>query len=227
MGKVIAIDGPSGAGKSTIAKMLAEKLGFVYLDTGALYRAVALFFLGKGIKPEDGDGILAGTLNSCEIGFKKGRVILNGSDISADIRTPEVGHYSSVFSARKVVRDFLLDLQRRASLANDLVVEGRDTTTVVFPEAWKKFYMDASIGERTKRRYLQLKEMGLDVAEEKAERDVIERDKRDQSRDIAPLARAGDAIIIDTTERSVEQILERMIELIRSDGCEMQNLKSK
>jgi len=217
MGKVIAIDGPSGAGKSTIAKMLAERLGFVYLDTGALYRAAALFFLMKGISPDDPDAVLAEALNSAEIRFDRGKVMLNGKDVSADIRTPEVGHYSSVFSARKVVRDFLLGVQRKASLGNDLVVEGRDTATVIFPDARKKFYMDASVAERAVRRFRQLREMGLDVSLEKAERDVTDRDARDQGRDIAPLTRAKDAIILDTTRRSIEEILETILGIIRSD----------
>lgn len=217
MGKVIAIDGPSGAGKSTIARMLASRLGFVYLDTGALYRATALLFLQNGVKPEDDDDTLGATLKSSEIRFDHGRVILNGKDVSSDIRTPEVGHYSSVFSARKVVRDYLLDVQRRSSRDNNLVVEGRDTTTVVFPDAYKKFYMDTSIAERTVRRYRQLREMGIDITEDKAERDVVERDERDQGRDLAPLTRAEDATIIDTTNTGIEQILDKIIEIIKSD----------
>ena len=217
MGKVIAIDGPSGAGKSTIARILAERLGFVYLDTGALYRAVALFFLIKGIKPDDSDAVLAEALKSAEILFDREKVMLNGKDISPDIRTPEVGHYSSVFSARKVVRDFLLGVQRKASLGHDLVVEGRDTATVIFPDARKKFYVDASVAERAKRRFRQLKEIGIDVTQEKAERDVMDRDARDQGRAIAPLTKAKDAIILDTTDRSIEQILETILDIVRSD----------
>lgn len=217
MGKVVAIDGPSGAGKSTIAKMLADRLGFVYLDTGALYRAVALYFLRKGIRPEDDDRMLAAALESADVRFKGGTVFLNGVDVSRDIRTTEVGHFSSVFSARKTVRAFLLEVQRRASSDNDLVAEGRDTTTVVFPEAHKKFYMDASVAERARRRYAQLKELGMSVTEESAEKDVVERDKRDSGRDIAPLMKSKDAIIIDTTDRTIEQILDDILVIIRSD----------
>lgn len=217
MGDVIAIDGPSGAGKSTIAKMLAERLGFVYLDTGALYRAAALFLLSKGIRPEDSDEALSKALELADVRFVSGKVLLNGRDVSSEIRTPEVGHYSSVFSARRVVRDFLLEVQRRASLDNDLVAEGRDTSTVVFPDARKKFYMDASVEERTKRRYRQLREMGLDVTAEKAFEDVVRRDERDRNRDVAPLTRAKDAIIIDTTDKGIEQILEGILEIIRND----------
>jgi len=216
MGKVIAIDGPSGAGKSTIARMLAQRLGFIYLDTGALYRAVALLFLRKGVTPDDDDKALARALEPAEIHFKQGKVIVNGTDVSFEIRTPEVGHYSSVFSARKVVRDFLLDVQRRASAGNNLVVEGRDTTTVVFPDAYKKFYMDASMEERTRRRHRQLEEMGIHVTEAAAGKDVRERDERDQGRDIAPLIKAKDAIIIETTGKSIEQILEKLMEVVKT-----------
>jgi cytidylate kinase len=217
MGRVIAIDGPSGAGKSTIARMLAERLGFIYLDTGALYRAVALHFLRNGIRPEEDDRALAAALESAEVYFKGGKVFLNGDDVSLDIRTPEVGHLSSVFSARKTVREFLMGVQRRASSDNDLVAEGRDTTTVVFPGAQKKFYMDASVAERTRRRFRQLKEMGVEVTEESAERDVVERDRRDSGRDIAPLTKAKDAIIIDTTEKSIDQILDDILVIVKSD----------
>jgi cytidylate kinase len=217
MGRVIAIDGPSGAGKSTIARMLAERLGFVYLDTGALYRAVALHFVHKGVRPEDDDRALAAALESAHVYFRGGKVFLNGDDVSLDIRTPEVGHLSSVFSARKTVREFLMDVQRRASLYDDLVAEGRDTTTVVFPGAQNKFYMDASVAERTKRRFRQLKESGVEVTEESAEKDVVERDRRDSGRDIAPLVRAKDAIIIDTTEKTIEQILEDILVKVKSD----------
>ncbi len=216
MGRVIAIDGPSGAGKSTIARILASRLGFVYLDTGALYRAVALLFLRRGIRPEDNDLALAAALRSAEVRFRNGKVSIDGNDVSQDIRTPEVGHFSSVFSARKVVRDFLLDVQRDAAADNNLVVEGRDTTTVVFPDAQKKFFMDASVKERTRRRYRQLKEMGLEVTEEKAEKDVVERDKRDSGRDIAPLTKAEDAIIIDTTDKSIQEIIEDILEIVKS-----------
>lgn len=218
MGKVIAIDGPSGAGKSTIAKLIAERLGFSYLDTGALYRAAALLLIENGIKPEDEDAALIERLNSADIRFINGRVFLDDRDVSAEIRKPDVGHYSSVFSARKVMRDFLLDIQRNESLHNNIVVEGRDTTTVIFPKAWKKFYVDASTAERTKRRYRQLKEIGINATEKEAEKDVAERDERDRHRDIAPLTKAEDAVLIDTTGRSVEQVMESMLEVIKADS---------
>ncbi|HAM53532.1 MAG TPA: (d)CMP kinase [Nitrospiraceae bacterium] len=215
MGKVIAIDGPSGAGKSTIARRLAQRLGFSYLDTGALYRAVALCFLKRGMHPDDGDGPLTEVVKTSGVRFDKGKVFLGDQDVSDEIRTPEVGHYSSVFSARKVVRDFLLEVQRKAAADQDVVVEGRDTTSVVFPDAWKKFYLDASTAERTRRRYRQLKEMGLAITEKEAEHDVVERDTRDQTRGIAPLVKAKDAIIVETTGKDVEEVLEDILALIK------------
>lgn len=211
MGRVIAIDGPSGAGKSTLAKMLADRLGFSYLDTGALYRAVALLFLSNGVRPEDDDEGLEEILRRSEVRMDNGRLMLNNKDVSTDIRTPEVGHYSSVFSARKVVRDFLLDVQRQTASVSDIVVEGRDTTTVIFPDAWKKFYMDAPVSDRARRRYLQLRQLGMDVTEEDAEKDVIERDNRDSKRDIAPLMKAGDAVIIDTTDKNIDEVLNCLL----------------
>lgn len=217
MGKVIAIDGPSGAGKSTVARLLAEKLGFSYLDTGALYRTAALLFMTKGIRPEDNDEILSGTLNSSEIRFENGRVFLDGKDVSAEIRSPDTGHFSSLFSARKTVRDYLLTIQREASKNKDIVIEGRDTTTVVFPNAWKKFFMDASEGERAERRYRQLREAGIDVTEDAADTDIRDRDKRDSEREIAPLKKAADAVIIDTTGKSIEEVIDYILDIVRSD----------
>ncbi len=217
MGKVIAIDGPSGAGKGTIAKLLAKELGFSCLDTGALYRAVALALREKRIEPEDSDDKLKAALTNIDVSFVDGRVLLNGKDVSEEIRTTEIGHYSSVFSARKVVRDFLLGIQRNAAKNADIVAEGRDMTTVVFPDAWKKFYLDASLNERAKRRYLQLKEQGVDITESEAKNDVVERDKRDSSRDIAPLRKAEDAVLIDSSTMTSGEVLEYLLKIIRAD----------
>jgi cytidylate kinase len=139
MKQVIAIDGPSGSGKTTIAKLIAKELGFNYLDTGALYRAVAMSLIKNMIRPEDTDDKLRDILKKTLVTFNNGRVFLNGQDVSEDIRSKEIDHYSSVFSAKKIIRDFLLDAQREAALHDNLVVEGRDTTTVVFPDAKKRF----------------------------------------------------------------------------------------
>jgi cytidylate kinase len=217
MKQVVAIDGPSGSGKTTIAKLIAKELGFNYLDTGALYRAVAMALIKNMIRPEDTDDKLRGILNKTLVTFNNGRVFLNGQDVSEDIRSKEIDHYSSVFSARKIVRDFLLDAQREAALHNDLVVEGRDTTTVVFPDAKKKIFLDASVEERAKRRYLQFREKGIDITMDEAKMNIIERDKRDASRDIAPLRVAAEALLIDSSNLSVEQVKNNIVDFTRTD----------
>jgi cytidylate kinase len=217
MGRVIAIDGPSGAGKSTVAKMLSEMLGFKYLDTGALYRAVALGLVRQGIKPDDSDERLIEALNKISVRFSGGKVFLDGEDVSTEIRTTEIGHYSSVFSARKPVRDFLLPVQRNAAANDNLVAEGRDMTTVVFPDAWRKFYIDASVEARVKRRYLQLQKNGIPVSMEKAREDVIARDRRDSSRDVAPLKKAEDAIFIDSSDLSIEEVIKKVLRAVKTE----------
>lgn len=222
MGRVIAIDGPSGAGKSTISKMLAEMLGFEFLDTGALYRAAALHLRRKGLDENSTDEDIKATLNKISVIFKNGRVFLNenselnpGEDVSEAIRTTEAGHYASVFSAKKAVREFLLQLQRDAAADSEIVAEGRDMTTVVFPHAWKKFYLDASEEGRASRRYLQLRAKGIDITLEGALEDVKERDQRDMKREISPLIKAGDAVIIDTTDKSIDEVLNCLMDACR------------
>jgi len=246
MRKVIAIDGPSGAGKSTIAKLIAEELGFEYLDTGALYRAVALALRGKGIEPDDQDEKIIEALKGFTVAFKDGRVFLkvnselrtqnsettpplipplvregergDGRDISEAIRSKDIDHYSSVFSTRKIVRDFLLDTQRNAALKRDIVVEGRDTTTVVFPDAWRKIFLDASIEERARRRVLQFRERGIETSIKESQREVKERDERDSSRDIAPLRKADGALVVDSSNLSIEQVKEKILEFIKAEA---------
>ncbi len=218
MGKVVAIDGPSGAGKSTVAKMVSEIMGMDYLDTGALYRAIALGLAGLGISPDDTDEKIAEALKTVAVSFREGKVFLNGHDVSGDIRTPEAGHLSSVFSARGPVREFLLPVQRAAALESDLVVEGRDMTTVVFPDAWRKFYLGASAEARTKRRHLQLRQSGVQVTAEDARRDVTERDERDSSRSLAPLKVAEDAIVIDSSDMTLEEVMKTVLDAIRKDN---------
>lgn len=217
MKKVIAIDGPSGAGKSTIANLIAKELGFNYLDTGALYRAVALALRNSGIEPEDSDNKLRDALLRTDITFVNGQVFLHGRGASDDIRSKEIDHYSSVFSARKIVRDFLFGIQRNAASTNDIVVEGRDTTTVVFPNAWKKIYLDASLEKRARRRYLQYQEKGMYISIEEAKRDVMKRDKRDANRDIAPLKRADGALAVDSSNLSIEQVKEKILKFIKAE----------
>jgi cytidylate kinase len=217
MGRVVAIDGPSGAGKSTVAKMLAELLRFDYLDTGALYRAVALGLNELGIKTGDTDEVIGEALEKISVSFRDAKVCLNGEDVSIEIRTPEAGHYSSVFSARGPVRECLLPIQRKAGEEGDLVAEGRDMTTVVFPDAWRKFYLDASVEARSKRRYEQLRQNGVGISMEEAVKDVTERDKRDSSRDIAPLKVAEDAIYIDSSEMTLEEVMKTVLEAVGNE----------
>jgi len=213
--RVVAIDGPSGAGKSTIARGIAGELGFDYLDTGALYRAVGLHLVGKGIPEDASDDELTAALESALVEFIQGKVLLNGADVSEEIRTPEAGHYASVFSAREPVRGFLMGTQRQAAEHADLVAEGRDMTTVVFPDAWVKIYLDASVEERARRRALELRAKGLPVDEEDVRRQIARRDERDSCRAIAPLRRAPDAVYIDSTGCG-----RRRLALFRRLGCQ-------
>ncbi|HSB52244.1 MAG TPA: (d)CMP kinase, partial [Dissulfurispiraceae bacterium] len=216
MGRVIAIDGPSGAGKSTVSRRVAERLGFQFLDTGALYRAIGLYLLRKGVAFDVSEEGLTRALNNPEIVFRNGSVHLNGEDVSGEIRTTAAGEAASQFSARKAVRDLLLSVQRSAAFTTDVVAEGRDIGTVVFPEAWRKFYLDASEEIRARRRYLQLKAKGSEITMEEAMRDVKERDRRDASREIAPLRRADDALYIDTTRMELEAVISV---ILRSVNC--------
>ena len=214
-GRVIAIDGPSGAGKSTISRMIARTMGFQYLDTGSLYRAVGLHLKTRGFRGDEADEVITEALFPVIIEYVDGRVFINGEDYSDSIRTTEAGHYASVFSARRAVRDFLLAIQQSFAKSMDLVAEGRDMTTVVFPDAWKKFYLDASVESRAKRRHKQMAELGNPISLEEALRDVKDRDQRDTHRDIAPLKVAKDAIYIDTTDLSIEEVVERMLSLLK------------
>jgi cytidylate kinase len=217
MKQVIAIDGPSGSGKTTVAKSVAKELGFHYLDTGALYRAIALALRTEGIQPEDTDDTIVKMLGQCRVFFQDGRVFMNGQDVSESIRSKAMDHYSSVFSARKIVRDFLLDAQRNAAFQNDLVVEGRDTTTVVFPQAKKKIFLNATLEERAKRRYLQFRERGIDISMEEARENMMDRDKRDASRDIAPMTIAPDALKVDSSNLTIEQVTHTILDFVRTD----------
>jgi len=213
--KVVAIDGPSGAGKSTIAKMLARELGFDYLDTGALYRAVALYLVRQGLQEEAADEAIAAALKKVKVAFRLGRVTVNNADVSDQIRSPEASHFASVFSARVPVREYLLEIQRDAARHADIVAEGRDMTTVVFPQAYRKFYLDASVEERTRRRTTELLSKGYEVHEERIRAEIIERDTRDAGRDIAPLKRADDACFVDSTGLDITEVFTLMLMSLR------------
>jgi cytidylate kinase len=215
MGKVIAIDGPSGSGKSTVAKMISDMLGFKYLDTGALYRAVALGLVRAGVGPDAPDEKINELLEKVDVSFDGGKVFLDDEDVTDQIRTPEAGHHASVFSARRPVREHLYPIQKQAAERDDLAAEGRDMTTVVFPLAWKKIYLDASVEARAQRRYQQLSRYGVHVDLKRAIEDVVERDKRDSERDLAPLRVAEDAVYVDTSDLTIEEVIKKVLEEVR------------
>lgn len=213
---IITIDGPSGAGKTTVSRMLADRLGYKYIDTGALYRGVALEAISAGLSPENDKGLkkLCSTLKMKFMHDEKGlRLISNDSDITDQIRTPEISMFASAASARPVVRSFLLDLQRYLGREKGTVFEGRDMGTVVFPDADVKFYLDASHKVRSLRRYKESKSETSHTLEE-VEKDIKRRDKNDSTRDLAPLKIAEDAIIIDSTHLSVKDVVDQMMSVI-------------
>jgi len=215
---VITIDGPAGAGKSTVSKILAVRLGYRYIDTGALYRAVAYEAKRSGVNPDDQDDALEYVCRHLDIKFvseKNGqRLIVNGSDITDFIRTPEVTMLSSAVSARAVVRKYLFDLQREMGKGRGAVFEGRDMGTVVFPDADIKFFLDAASHTRALRRFNELKSQPA-INLEKVERDILRRDHNDSTRNLAPLIPAQDAVIIDSTDLNAQQVVEHMISYIR------------
>lgn len=215
----VAIDGPAGAGKSSLSCLAAKALGFIYVDTGALYRAIGLKFLKSGKKAEDIDSsveeILADT--KIDICFKDGeqRVILNGEDVSDKIRTPEVSMMASAVSARPPVRAFLLEMQRALARKNDVLMDGRDIGTVVLPDATVKIFLTASAEARAERRYKELIEKGASVTYKEVYDDMVKRDYDDSNRAIAPLKPANDAVIADTTECDFNQSLELILSIVR------------
>jgi len=216
--KVIAIDGPSGAGKSTIAKLVAKELNYAYLDTGALYRAVAMGLVRLGMNELSTEDQLLPALKKIKVEFRDGLVLLNGKDVSQEIRSPEAGHYASVFSTKRPVREHLLNIQRDAALYSDLVAEGRDMTTVVFPDAYKKFYLDASVEERSVRRTLELISRGFEVNGDRIRLEIMERDARDSGRDIAPLKKADDAHLLDSSGLSIDEVFLKILAIINEDA---------
>lgn len=219
---LITIDGPSGAGKTTVSRMLADRLNYKYIDTGALYRGVALAAMAGGVDSDD-DKALASLCNQLHMTFldtKSGlRLLANGTDITDRIRTPEISMFASAASARPVVRRYLLDLQRHMGQEKNVVFEGRDMGTVVFPDADIKFYLDASHKIRARRRYNELKAVESQTLEA-VERDMKRRDKNDSTRDLAPLKPAEDAIIIDSTHLSAEAVVDKMLHHIEMSARE-------
>ena len=213
----IAIDGPAGAGKSTMARQLARELGFVYVDTGAIYRSVAYFMLLMGISPKDTDGVtrLIDDVN-LQIVYADGvqHMILNGQDITDELRTPEISKAASLVSAQKVVRSFLLDMQRDVARTHNVIMDGRDIGTVVLPRADVKIYLTASAEVRANRRLLELQQKGEKTSYAKVLQEILQRDKQDMTRPIAPLKKAADAVELDTSALSIDQSVAAMKEII-------------
>ena len=211
----IAIDGPAGAGKSTIARAIAERIGFIYVDTGAMYRAIALYFLRKGVDGNDREAVAAGcpdirvTLEYDSEGRQQ--VMLNGENVSGSIRTPEVSRMASITSAIPEVRASLLQLQRDLAASANVLMDGRDIGTHVLPDATLKIYLTASADVRAKRRYDELVEAGRSCNYEQIREDIILRDKQDMEREIAPLKKAEDAVLVDSSDMTVEEVIEAVI----------------
>ncbi len=215
---IIAIDGPVGAGKSTVARALARALGFSHLNTGAMYRAVALAASLRYTAPELSEPTIAQRLgellNSIAITFDGERVKLDGRDISDSITTPRIGDLASRLSALPIVRERMRDLQRAAGAAGGVVMEGRDIGTVIFPDAEFKFYLTADVAIRAERRWMELHAKGEQITREEVLAQLQERDKRDQERELAPLKPADDAIMVDSSKLEVDQVVAQMKKLI-------------
>ena len=214
MSFVVAIDGPAGAGKSSVAKRLARRLSVRYLDTGAIYRAMALFLDRRAIPPEDTEALRM-ALKGIVIELRDGEVLLDGEDVSAAIRTPHVDGIVSAYSALGCVREALLDLQRGQRQYGSLVVEGRDVGSVVFPDAPLKFFMTASPEARARRRCLDLQRKGEPVSFEEVLSQIRARDRLDSTRAIAPLTRPDDAVLVDTSEMTEDEVLEYLERRVR------------
>ncbi len=222
MGFNIAIDGPAGAGKSTIAKLAAKELGFIYIDTGAMYRTIALYLIREHVDCED-EQALSDALRSIEveISYTDGvqQLILNGENVTDLIRTEEVSQMASISSAKPQVRQKLLQLQRTAAEKYDVIMDGRDIGTVILPDAQLKIYLTASIEERARRRYMEMQEKGIECDLHEIEADIAERDERDMNREVSPLKQAEDAVLIDSSHMTITDVCEKICELARNAGA--------
>lgn len=214
----IAIDGPAGAGKSTIAKQIARRLGYIYVDTGAMYRAMAYYLIQNQVDAADQEAIAAACQHAdISICYQDGEqvVLLNGENVNAYLRTEAVGNMASVSSVVPEVRKKLVELQQKLARETDVVMDGRDIGTVVLPDADVKVYLTASVETRAKRRFLELQEKGEPADLAKIAADIEDRDYRDMHRDISPLRQAEDATLVDSSDMTIDQVVERILELCR------------
>ena len=212
----IAIDGPAGAGKSTIAKRLAKKLGFIYVDTGAMYRAMAYYFLQHNIDAKDENAIAAACPDvDVTITYENGerQVLLNGENVNGVIRNEEVGNMASSTSVYPVVRKKLVELQRQLAKSTDVIMDGRDIGTCVLPDAQVKIYLTASSATRAKRRYDELTEKGVSCDLAEIEKDIIDRDYRDMHRETSPLRQAEDAVLVDSSEMNIDEVVDAIYQV--------------
>ncbi len=213
----VAIDGPAGAGKSTIAKMVAKKMNLIYVDTGSMYRAMALECLRKGVEAHEHDKVaeIVKPLN-ISIEYEDGvqQVILNGENVNGYIRTEEVGNMTSAIATYAEVRDKLVELQRQIGREKEVIMDGRDIGTCVLKDAEVKIYLTASSKTRANRRYLELKEKGVECNLSDIEKDIIERDYRDMNREISPLKQADDAILVDSSDLNIDEVVEVISKII-------------
>ena len=218
MGCNIAIDGPAGAGKSPIAKKVAKELSFIYVDTGAMYRAMAYYLLSQGIKGDEQEAIAEKCQGAdISIEYKDGEqiVILNGENVNGVIRTEEVGNMASVSSANPKVREHLLKLQRTLAASNDVVMDGRDIGTTILPDAEVKIYLTASPETRAKRRALEYEQKGIACDINQICQDIVARDLRDMNREISPLKQAEDAVLVDSSEMGIDEVVNAILHVYR------------
>ena len=218
MGYNVAIDGPAGAGKSTIAKLVAKEKGYIYVDTGAMYRGLAIHFLDKGIQPQETEKVIEACKDAeVTIAYEDAvqHVYLNGKDISSRLRNEEVGNMASVTSAIPEVRKTLLELQQNLAKTQNVIMDGRDIGTCVLPHADVKVYLTASVETRAKRRYQELQEKGEDCNLEEIAHDIEERDRRDMTREIAPLKQAEDAVLVDSSDMTIAEVVKTIVDLCR------------
>lgn len=216
----IAIDGPAGAGKSTIAKKVAKRLSFIYVDTGAMYRAMALYFLREGTPPED-EAAVSALCNQITVTLSnengEQQVFLNGENVNAFIRTEEISAMTSIISMYGKVREKLTQLQRELAQTTDLIMDGRDIGTTVLPNAQVKIYLTASVETRAERRFLELRGKGVECNQEKICEDIRQRDFQDMNREISPLKQAEDAVLIDSSNMSIDEVVNHILKLVE-DG---------